>query len=296
MEVVLEPGKYVLAVSGGVDSMVLLDLLTGQKGFELVVAHFDHGIRADSDEDRRLVQDVAAAHGLPFEFAAGELGPGTSEAAARTARYAFLRQVKAKHAARAIITAHHQDDLIETALLNLLRGTGHKGLSALRSHDDLVRPLLNTTKQQLREYATRHNLRWREDSTNADPRYLRNYLRLHVLPRLSPAERQKLLTAITKASVSSAEIETVLDHMLPTGDSLDRHWFAALPHAVAREVMAAWLRRHEVRDFDRPLIERLVVAAKVAAPGTKIDINHSTILQISKNTTQIIARPSRQKA
>ena len=146
MKLELEPGVYVVAVSGGVDSMVLLDLLRRQKDLKLVVAHLDHGIRSDSDLDRQLVQQVASKHGLAFVYNTAQLGPGASEALARKARYNFLRRVQLATNATAIVTAHHQDDLIETAILNLLRGTGRKGLSSLGDDKHLRRPLLHVSK------------------------------------------------------------------------------------------------------------------------------------------------------
>jgi tRNA(Ile)-lysidine synthase TilS/MesJ len=109
--------------------------------FKFIVAHYDHGVRSDSQLDRQLVQGVARQHGLTFVYDEGKLGPGTSEAVARKARYAFLRKVQQTTGARAIITAHHEDDLLETALLNLLRGTGRRGVTSLRSRHDIHRPL-----------------------------------------------------------------------------------------------------------------------------------------------------------
>src|SRR5580704_3560158 len=115
MDVVLpKSGSYVVAVSGGVDSVVLLHRLQKQPGLRLVVAHFDHGMREDSAEDRRFVKALAQAYGAPFVYDEGHLGSGTSEAEAREARYNFLRRVQAASDAQAIVTAHHQDDLLET--------------------------------------------------------------------------------------------------------------------------------------------------------------------------------------
>src|SRR5689334_5856697 len=115
MDVSLSPGSYVVAVSGGVDSMTLLDLLRQQPHLKLVVAHFDHGIRPDSYVDRQLIQDVTKRHNVPFVFDTASLGSGASEATARQARYNFLRRVHNATGAKAIVTAHHQDDLLETA-------------------------------------------------------------------------------------------------------------------------------------------------------------------------------------
>jgi tRNA(Ile)-lysidine synthase len=281
MEVHLPPGKYILAVSGGVDSMALLDMLAHLPGMELTVAHFEHGIRDDSDEDRKLVEAAANKYGVPFVFARGNLGPDASEAAARTARYAYLHQVRAAHGADALVTAHHQDDLIETALLNMLRGTGSRGLTSLRSTDVIKRPLLHVPKQALRDYAQAHGLQWREDSTNQDPRYRRNYLRLHVTPRLSPEARQKLLHYIETARRLHQQIDAELAPHI-AGEQLDRAWFIQLPHAVSTEVMALWLREHHL-GFDRASIQRLTVFAKTAVPGKLADLDAVHILKASKN-------------
>src|SRR6185369_2891937 len=122
MQLKVRPGKYVVAVSGGVDSMVLLELLRQKPKLELIVAHFDHGIRPESGEDRKLVQRIAKHYELPFVYVEGHLGASASEALAREARYAFLRKVQAEQGAEAIITAHHQDDMLETAIMDLMRG------------------------------------------------------------------------------------------------------------------------------------------------------------------------------
>lgn len=271
MEVVLpKPGKCVVAVSGGVDSIVLLDVLSQQTGLELVVAHFDHGIRPDSARDRKFVQKTAKNYGLPFVYEEGRLGPATGEAAARQARYDFLRRVQQDNGARAIITAHHQDDLLETAIINLIRGTGRKGLTALRDRPGLRRPLLNVPKSKLVAYAGEQGLEWREDPTNQDPGYLRNYVRHKLLPRFEKSDRARLLGLVTKLTVTNRELDTVLQELLgrqAKENHIDRQAFNQLPHAVAREVMAAWLRNHDAAGFDSKTLERLVVAAKTAKAG-----------------------------
>jgi tRNA(Ile)-lysidine synthase len=275
MELVLpKPGRYVLAVSGGVDSMVLLDMLRQRqaedKAWKLTVAHLDHGIRAGSAEDRQLVQAVAQGHGLPFVYHEARLGVGASEAEARQARYGFLRGVQRAAGAQAIITAHHQDDVLETAIINLLRGSGRKGLSALDNRHDLLRPLLRVLKRELAAYAKDQGLVWHEDSTNENEAYLRNYVRRRLLPRFDDAARARLWQLVGDMRAVNYELDALLAtqlHLQTVAGTLDRYWFNGLPHAVAREVMAAWLRAHDVRNFDSKSLERLVVAAKVAAPG-----------------------------
>ena len=126
-QISLPAGRYVVAVSGGVDSMVLLDVVRQMPGVFVVVAHVDHGIRADSHKDRKLVASVCMSHNVQFEYTELHLGPGASEEMARTERYKFLRHIKERYTADAILTAHHSDDLTETALINLIRGTGWRG-------------------------------------------------------------------------------------------------------------------------------------------------------------------------
>src|SRR5256885_10452154 len=119
------PGRAVLAVSGGLDSVALLDLmpsLAPERELALVVAHADHGIQTDSRTVGQAVGDLAQRYGLPFELGELHLGPGATETAARRARYAWLADVQRRRAARYLVTAHHRDDQGETILLRLLRG------------------------------------------------------------------------------------------------------------------------------------------------------------------------------
>jgi tRNA(Ile)-lysidine synthetase-like protein len=289
MKVDIQPGTYVLAVSGGVDSMVLLDLLRQQPGVKLVVAHFDHGIRPDSSFDRELVQRTARTHGLPFVYHEGKLGPGASEDMARKARYTFLNDVKQASNARAIITAHHHDDALETAIINLLRGTGRKGLSSLHANQLIHRPMLHIEKQAIRRYANDQGLLWREDSTNQDTKYLRNYVRHRLLSEFDSDSRQKLRDIITNAAKINEELDTQLMnylHVQANAGKLDRQTFLRLPHSVSKEVMAAWLRSQGVRDFDTKALERLVVAAKTLAPGKSADVLRGHALKV---TTKYLA-------
>lgn len=285
MDVVLaSPGKYVVAVSGGVDSMVLLHLLRAKPGLDLVVAHFDHGIRPDSAADRKLVEKTAKGLDLPFIYKEARLGPDTSEAKARDARYAFLRKVLKDTDSSAIVTAHHQDDVLETAIINLLRGSNRKGLTSLASRNDVERPLLNIPKHDLIAYAKDQGLVWREDSTNQDTDYLRNYVRHQLLPRFDAKSRERLLEIIMGLKTANAELDGLLAEQLAVQSSageLDRSWFVQLPHNVARETMAAWLRNRGLRDFDSKTLERLVIGAKTAEPGKSFDVLHGTAMAVS---------------
>ncbi|MEK7471798.1 MAG: tRNA lysidine(34) synthetase TilS [Patescibacteria group bacterium] len=295
------PGRYVVAVSGGIDSVVLLDMLVNQASktvlpnLELIVAHFDHGMREDSAEDAEFVGELAKIYGLPFETERVELGSDASEAQAREARYDFLKRVQQKHIAAAIITAHHQDDLLETSIINMLRGTGHRGLHSLKSRDELLRPLLHLKKVDIVEYAKEHKLQWREDSTNQDTKFLRNKIRLDVVPRGDAEWRQKMLGHIEKASTVGAkldrEIGALLTHALRNGQiALSRSWFVKLPHVIAGEVIVALLRKLRVADVDKHLVERLTLQIKTARPGKKLDINKDHYVLMTKRSARVMNR------
>jgi tRNA(Ile)-lysidine synthase len=293
MKVVLpKPGKYVIAVSGGVDSVALLHNLHGQQGFKLIVAHFDHGIRPDSGADRLFVRDLAKSYGLPFVYDEGQLGKSASEAAARTARYAFLRRVQRASGAGAIITAHHQDDALETAIINLLRGSGRKGLTALASRHDVVRPLLDLPKSDLVAYARDQGLVWREDSTNQDQTYLRNYVRHRLMPRFNGEARGKFWDIVSSLQTTNHELDNLLVnqlHQQNTAGTIDRQWFNHLPHDAAREVLAAWLRAWGAGNFNRKTLERAVVAAKVGAAGKVFQLPGKCKLRIGSDYLALAA-------
>jgi tRNA(Ile)-lysidine synthase len=286
MEIIFpKSGKYVVAVSGGVDSVALLDILHQRPDLELVVSHYDHGIRPDSHKDRELVAKIATRFGLPFVYEEGKLGSGASEALAREARYKFLKKAVNENSADAIITAHHQDDLLETAILNMLRGTGRKGLTSLASSSEAIRPLLRVPKADLIKYAKDHGLEWREDSTNEDTSYLRNYIRHNILTKFSEADKARLREVLTNLETANQQLDKILNEMLATqvhNGTVDRRWFNQLPHNLAKEFVASWLRKEGLRDFDSATIERLVVGGKTAAAGKTIEAVKGYKLAVNK--------------
>lgn len=246
--------------------MVLLDLLQRHADRRLIVAHVDHGIRLDSGADAEFVRRVAAEKGLTFELRRLRLGSRADEATARRLRYEWLDKVRRSYDASAIVTAHHQDDVLETVLLNLRRGTGWRGVASLRSGGRILRPLLTKTKAEIAEYAIRHGIEWREDSTNEDVRYLRNAIRHGVVPRLSPAQRRQFL-ALNEAQVAlrdelEMEIEQAYVHA-KTDNGLSRYWLTMVDRAVAHEL----LQHHLGTRLERPRVERLLVFVRTAPGG-----------------------------
>lgn len=289
----LPNGTYVVAVSGGVDSMALLHILNdlrtkNPKGYKFVIAHFDHGIRDDSHIDRQLVQQTTKTFGLPFVFNRAELGQGASEESARKARYEFLRKVMDTSRADAIITAHHHDDVIETAIHNILRGTGRRGLSSLKNTKYIKRPLLNLAKDTLIDYAKKNNVPWREDSTNKEVAYTRNYIRRNVIPKLTLAQKAELLNLLNIAREINKQIDLEIKSLLKSDQvtTLDRKWFRNLPHSVSKEVMASWLRKNNAT-FDKRLIDYLVIASKTFRIGKNAHVDGEHYLHIAPKDLEL---------
>ncbi|HET8991944.1 MAG TPA: tRNA lysidine(34) synthetase TilS [Candidatus Saccharimonadales bacterium] len=293
MEISLPKDKtYIVAISGGVDSMVLLDLLVDAhhaNNWNLVIAHVDHGIRSDSGQDKDLVATVAKKHNLVFEFTQLSLGEATSEQVARVKRYEFLDRLARDYKASAIVTAHHEDDLIETAIINIIRGTGRKGLTSLVNNPHRLRPLISYSKADIISYARKANLVWREDTTNADQKYLRNYIRINIIPKLNDSARSKFVAILNNMSILNLELDDILDKLIKQqpDNQLDKLWFSLLPNAVAKEVLAAWFRHNNLAGFNKLTLERLVVSAKVARVKQRFPIYSGTYLIINKSTLSL---------
>lgn len=230
--------KYILAVSGGVDSRVLLDMFAKNVDQDLIVAHFDHGIRSDSASDAEFVADLAKKYNLPFETKREELGKKASEELARTRRYKFLREVAKKHGAR-IITAQHADDVIETVVINLIRGTGWRGLAGMDS--DIIRPLVNLTKQEILDYANKNQLDWVEDETNLTDNYLRNRVRKYLKDLGDDAKRQVLALWSTQKHLKAEidkEVKRLRDSFLDSStNTYDRYFFTHIDELSALECL-----------------------------------------------------------
>ena len=138
-----------------------------------------------------------------------------------------------------------------------------------------------------------NNIQWREDTTNQDVKYLRNYVRHKIIPKLSEADRKKIIDLILKTKKNNQEINEELISMLhvqPAADIVDRHWFTMLPHPVATEVMSEWLKRHKVKDVDKKMINKLVNIGRVSQPNRVADIDKNHILEISQKELKITQR------
>lgn len=262
--------RYLVAVSGGIDSVVLLDMLASEKTHELIVAHFDHGIREDSAADARFVQELAKKYGLSYVTTREELGQNASEERARLRRYTFLRQAAAKHEAQ-LVTAHHGDDIVETIAINLIRGTGWRGVAVLDAAD-IHRPLLAHTKVDIRTYALDNRLEWVEDSTNASIRYLRNRLRWKIAKNLSD-ENQRLIRRIWQRQIALKKSidEEVMTSVHSDGE-YSRYFFTQLDEPVACELLKVAIFAKYKTGPTRPQLLRALLAVKTARANTQFEV------------------------
>jgi len=251
---VFAPEYTVLAAcSGGTDSIVLLNLLAALRsagGPRVVCAHFEHGIRGEeSRADARFVEEFCGTREIPFVLERGDVPASarayrlSMETAARKCRYDFLRRVCADQKCTRIILAHHADDLAETVLMRILRGTGPAGLAAMREDDGiLLRPFLSVTRAEIEAYAEQHALNPRHDATNDLPDARRNCIRNILMPQLRRDYNPAVRDALTRLSVLAGEEDDFLtglaDEALLRAESTD-----GLRADVLRDLHPALQRR-----------------------------------------------------
>lgn len=275
-------GTYIIAVSGGVDSVVLLDVLRKRHADSTwIVAHIDHGMRPDSAADARFVAGLAEKYGLQFEHCSLSLGAEAGETEARHKRYEFLRNMAKKHAASGIITAHHADDVVETVVLNLLRGTGWRGVSSLQSSAEVSRPLIGVDKKDILDYAQRNKLEWCEDITNRDRRYFRNKIRHEIIPRAAAQDKrfkEKIYQLWQKQRVLRKEFEFELTNLL-NGSELHKDTLLAVDEPLALEILRQFLLERGVRQT-RPQLKRAYGFVKTGENGKRFSLGKQKFLCI----------------
>ncbi|MBD3581223.1 tRNA lysidine(34) synthetase TilS [Flavobacterium selenitireducens] len=197
----LEGKRLLLACSGGVDSMVMLDLFR-KSGYEVGIAHCNFNLRgAESDQDESFIREFAAANHLQAHIATFDTEQFAHDfklsiqLAARKLRYGYFGEILEAGKYDYVLTAHHADDNLETFLINLTRGTGIEGLTGIPlQNGNIVRPLLDFTRAEIESYAKSNGLEWREDSSNASEKYLRNKIRHQLVPALKEVRPDLLET------------------------------------------------------------------------------------------------------
>lgn len=283
----------IAAVSGGLDSVVLFDLLRRARFRNIAVAHFHHGLRGmAADGDARFVRELAAKHGKAFIIGRGRtreraaLKRESLEEAARKLRRKFLARAARKHGAEVIFLAHHANDTAETALFHLARGSGLRGLSSLRALSPLegsdaaiARPLLAFTRAELERYAASRRLRFREDESNASREHTRNRLRHDVMPALAEALGFDPAPAMARAMRILADEDAWMEELVATDAGrpcIERRTLCAMHPAHQRRLLRAWIRASAGIEADFATVERaramalsLGVPAKMNLPGAR---------------------------
>jgi len=296
-----KPGEALVAVSGGADSVALLDLLNAMaKELELtlVVTHADHGIASDSRTVGRSVKALAEKYGLPFELAELKLGPDTTETEARRARYAWFRDVQKRRGAKYLVTAHHEDDQVETIVLRGLRGSAPAGLAGIgaRGRGGLVRPLLPFARNDLVAYVAERGLPVYDDPANRDPRHLRSWVRTTLLPllhaRLGPRLRSDLLAQGRHAASDRRAWDRMLDllpdlglHVMGTSFTVARASVCGYDNALSVALLRAAARR--VGLVLGPTRARQIVALAARPSGRRLPLGNGWSAEVAFDQLQI---------
>lgn len=269
--------RYLIAVSGGRDSVALLYSLVDLGYKNLVVCHLDHRLRGrSSDADARFVERLAAKYELDFVLGSTNVRALAAkkklsiEAAARTTRYEFFAQAAKRKRCRTVFLAHYADDLVETFLINLFRGAGTTGLRGMREVSTrrierldltIVRPLLGVWRNEIDKFVRAHRLKFREDASNQNLAPLRNRIRHRVIPYLEKALDRNIRQNIWRTATIAAEEENFFETLLPEKLS-DLPALAVEPlrkmsTAVQRRMLHKWLRSAKVADVGFDLVERV---------------------------------------
>lgn len=285
--------KVLVAISGGLDSCVLLHLVRFHAPEPLVViaAHYDHALRPESAEDALWVRGLCQAWSVPLR-AERAATPPASEAEARAFRYDFLERMRREESGRLVLLGHHADDQAETVLFRILRGTGIEGLAAIpRARGPaLLRPLLDVWRAELEAYARSARLGWREDASNDELGYARNAIRHRLLPEaerlVAPGARRALVRLARLAAASEAawdrELAEILAQITRDDDEgrilIDREALVGLGEERMGRVLRRLARRFELT-LDEAATGRAVAFARSGRSGSAIELGGSVELR-----------------
>ena len=267
--------RYLIGVSGGRDSIALLHWLVNLGYDRLIVCHLNHQLRGQSsDADARFVQKLAAKYQVGFELGAANVRAlarkkkMSLETAAREARYSFFSKAAKRRRCHKIFLAHHADDLVETFLLNLIRGAGVTGLGGMRDVSSrqihgvdltILRPLLSIWRSDIDKYVRECHLRFREDATNKNLAPTRNRIRNRIIPYLEKILDRNIRQNLWRTATIAAEEENWLDKEVPdlTNVDLSVPKLRALPVALQRRAILKWLRAQNISGVGFDVIERV---------------------------------------
>jgi tRNA(Ile)-lysidine synthase len=283
--------RYLIGLSGGRDSVALLDCLV-QRGYKnLIACHLNHQLQGRAgNATAKFVAGLAKERKLPCEMGSTDVRAlarkaGKSiELAAREARYEFFAKVARRRKCNTVFLAHHADDLVETLLINLFRGTGLAGLAGMREVSErtiagvtltIVRPLLGVWRRDIDAYVKTRKLEYRDDATNRDLEPLRNRLRLRALPYLGRTLGRNIRQSLWRTAQIAAEEEALLDQLAPvecTEDALSVKALQELTLAMQRRALRNWLRDHGIADVGFEVVERVRALLDVKGGPAKTNL------------------------
>lgn len=278
--------SFIVCVSGGPDSLCLLDvlsLLEKKYHFTLHVAHVNYHLRGnDSNLDEKLVVTCAKKSFFPYTVLSHrKSSKNSSEEKLRDIRYAFFEKLRTKNNADHIVVAHNQNDQAETFLLRLLRGSGLRGLSAMRpKNETIIRPLIEMSRKDILYYLKDRNIAFREDKSNADPRYFRNKIRHELIPFLERNFQPQTRKLLAETATLLGEDYAVLSN-IPTALSLQHTPFAV---EFSRKVLIGLpqaLLTQEIRQILRPFLDG-------KNPDKNLTLELIKALKSDKNKTQTL--------
>ena len=292
--------KWLVAVSGGRDSVALLHACVSQKNLtksnRLVICHVNHQLRgADSDSDEELVRELAAQYQLPVYVqkvdvsAAAEEEKKSIELAAREARHAVFSAACEEYSCDGVLLAHHADDQAETVIYNLLRGSaGLKGMQQEIYLTDqklmLARPILHTRRSEIDDYVSEHNLDYREDATNGEPYAVRNRLRNEALPLLNDILGRDVVSAVTKSLQHAEQNEGFIEEMIDYESMLDPQGrlhlpsLIEVPKVIQQRILHRYLTDQKISNITQDLIESGLNLLDVKSPA-KINLPRGKFLR-----------------
>ena len=294
-DAVIDGRRVVLAVSGGVDSMVLLDAAaTVLPRDSIVVATFDHATGPAATEAAALVAERCAELGIRCirDVAQAAL---ESEAELRAARWSFLRRVS-REVGGPVCTAHTTDDQVETVLMRITRNAGARGLAGLFASGDTLRPMLSVTRREVVAYARRRNLTWIEDPSNASPKYFRNRIRRDLLPALRKVTASidnDLLAVAARAARWRSELESYVDQTIVVrrvsrGVDVDARSLAGYPDSSLAILWPAIAAPAGVT-LDRRGTQRLAAFTHSARVGARVQLSGGWEVIRSRDALQLRA-------
>jgi len=298
----------VAAFSGGPDSVYLLEKLIELRKinkFKIIVAHFNHKLRGkDSEKDEKFAKKTAEKHKLTYESAGYDIKKFAKtnklnlEDACRQKRYEFLEKIRNKHKAKAVLTAHHLDDNIETFFINLLRGSGIQGLRSMQiKNGNILRPLLFISKKEILDYLKKKKFNYRIDKTNFEKAFLRNKIRLELIPVINdiqPKFRKTFLHTWKNINELNEFLDIEAESWLQKNYrgilEFSRNEFTNLHSALQKKIIQKLFEKvhGSVIGLSKEQIERLINHIRTLQTGKQAPFGKGYALILKKTTFQIV--------